>query len=100
VTLNATLEADNTILKFDQHGNASVFADVSDGLNFPVAIMVGTCPVKIEVIAWYLQVLKSPDAPCNERCSAFCGSSLIWLGTFISRCMPGSLRIEVAIALK
>ena len=43
--LYATLQADNTILKFDRRGNSSVFATASDGLNFPSAVTVGTCPV-------------------------------------------------------
>jgi hypothetical protein len=33
--LYATLEADNTILIFDKQGNSGVFANASDGLNFP-----------------------------------------------------------------
>ncbi len=43
--LYATLEADNTILKFDRRGNSSVFATASKGLNNPIAVTVGTCPV-------------------------------------------------------
>jgi len=43
--LYATLEADNTILKFDRPGNSSVFATASNGLNNPIAVTVGTCPV-------------------------------------------------------
>jgi hypothetical protein len=43
--LYATLEADNTILKFDRRGHSSVFATASDGLNNPFAITVGTCPI-------------------------------------------------------
>lgn len=44
--LYATLEDVHTILKFDRAGNSSIFADTSDGLNFPSAITMGTCPVK------------------------------------------------------
>jgi sugar lactone lactonase YvrE len=44
--LYVALDQLNTILKFDKTGNSSVFADASDGLNFPAAITVGTCPVK------------------------------------------------------
>ena len=43
--LYATLEDDNTILKFDRRGHSSVFATASNGLNNPVAVTVGTCPV-------------------------------------------------------
>jgi hypothetical protein len=42
--LYATLEHDNTILKFDRAGHSRVFADANDGLIFPGAITVGTCP--------------------------------------------------------
>jgi hypothetical protein len=49
--LYATLENSNQILKFDKAGNSSVFADASDGLNFPYAITVGTCPVRRIVVA-------------------------------------------------
>jgi hypothetical protein len=44
--LYATLQNDNKILKFDKAGNSSVFADASNGLNFPFAITAGTCPVR------------------------------------------------------
>jgi hypothetical protein len=43
--LYATLEDDNTILKFDRRGHSSVFASASDGVNNPIAITMGTCPV-------------------------------------------------------
>ncbi len=44
--LYATLQDDNTILKFDSRGNSSVFATASNGLNNPVAVAVGACPVE------------------------------------------------------
>lgn len=42
--LYVTLEED-TILKFDPFGNQSGFADQDDGIDFPVAIAFGNCPV-------------------------------------------------------
>jgi nuclease S1 len=53
----------------------------------------------IEAIAWYLQVLKSPDAPRNEKRIAlrFVATSL---ATFTSRSMPGLLRIAAATVLR
>ena len=52
----------------------------------------------IEAIAWYVQVLKSPDASRNEKRTAV-RLSLTWLATSTSRFTPGSLRIAAAIAL-
>ena len=46
--LYATLETDNIILTFDKHGNSRVFADASDGLNYPTAIAFGNCPIRIK----------------------------------------------------
>jgi hypothetical protein len=43
--LYATLQEDNTIVKFDGRGHSSVFATASNGLNNPVAITVGSCPI-------------------------------------------------------
>jgi hypothetical protein len=43
--LYATLQEDNTIVKFDRRGHSSVFATSNNGLNNPVAITVGTCPI-------------------------------------------------------
>jgi hypothetical protein len=43
--LYATLRADNTILKFDSRGHSNVFAAASEGVNNPIAIALGTCPV-------------------------------------------------------
>jgi hypothetical protein len=40
----ATLAAENEILSFDSMGNSSLFADASDGLNFPAAIT--KCPLR------------------------------------------------------
>lgn len=45
--LYATLQNDNTIVKFDRHGHSAVFATANDGLNFPAAITVGNCPVEL-----------------------------------------------------
>jgi hypothetical protein len=52
----------------------------------------------IEAIAWYMQVLKSPDAPRNERRIALL-SLHTWLATSISRFMPGLPKIVAATAL-
>jgi len=43
--LYATLEKDNTILKFDSRGNSSLFATANNGVNYPIAVRAGTCPV-------------------------------------------------------
>ena len=51
----------------------------------------------IEAIAWYLQVLKSPEAPRNEKLHS--GLLLTSLATYISRFMPGSQRIAAATEL-
>jgi hypothetical protein len=53
----------------------------------------------IDAIAWYTQVLKSPDAPRNESVLLL---DLLptWLAIYISHFMPGSLRIEAAIVLR
>jgi DNA-binding beta-propeller fold protein YncE len=43
--LYATLQADDTVLKFDRRGKSSVFANATDGVHNPVAVTTGTCPV-------------------------------------------------------
>jgi hypothetical protein len=52
----------------------------------------------IEAIAWYVQVLNSPVAP-RMKSELHSGSLPISSAISISRYMPGSLRIAVAIAL-
>lgn len=52
----------------------------------------------IEAFAWYMQVLKSPDAPRNEKRTAL-GSSLTWSATSINRFTLASLRIRAATVL-
>jgi hypothetical protein len=53
----------------------------------------------IEGIAWYVQVLKSPDAPRNEKRTAlrFIAHVIV---TSTSHFIPGSLKIETATALR
>jgi hypothetical protein len=53
----------------------------------------------IEAIAWYLQVLKSPDAPHNEKRTAVRFIAHL-VGDFTSRFMPGSLRTAAATVLR
>jgi len=52
----------------------------------------------IEAIAWYIQVLKSPEAPRNEK-PLHCGLSVTSLATSINRFMPALRRIAAAIVL-
>jgi S1/P1 Nuclease. len=52
----------------------------------------------IEAIAWYVQVLKSPDEPRNGKRTALRFIATSW-ATSISRFTPASRRIAVATAL-
>jgi hypothetical protein len=52
----------------------------------------------IEAIGWYVQVVKSPDAPRNEKRIALRFVAHL-VGDSISRFMPGSPKIAAAIAL-
>jgi hypothetical protein len=53
----------------------------------------------IEALAWYTQVLQSPDVPRNEKRTALRFISHL-SAIYISHFMPGSPRIEAAIVLR
>jgi hypothetical protein len=79
--LYASLAEDNKILKFDKAGNFSVFAEASNGLNFPYSITVGTCLVG-KIIMEIDVKLRSDTNPINPRSKGKISVAILTTNTF------------------
>jgi len=68
--LYVPLSTDNQILAFDSTGHSTVFADDTDGVNAPVAISVGACPVAEPLVTMLNDTVSFTPLPSTFQTSS------------------------------